>query len=96
MTDNPNTDIKATERMTQFWFSDELEWFAAKASVLAFPYGPNPQDNKHAADRLRTVTTEIYEILANGFTDEERAIVTDVPNLDLVDWPTVHRALNGV
>ncbi len=85
------TDQQATERMTRFWCSDELEWFAAKANAVAFPYGLEASDNKVAAERLRNATAEIYDILADGFTDEERAIVTEVPDLDLVVWSTVHR-----
>lgn len=75
-----------TDRMIRFWSGDELEHFAAKAAGLW---------TGADSDRLFIASNDIIEILSESdcWTDEERSISRDVPDLQRVDWDEVAKAL---
>lgn len=82
-----------TARMIEFWTGDELEEFAAKAQIVAFPTGFDMTEEDNAT-RLRNATLKIYAILDQHPFGESGRIRTDVPNVELVDWLTVSRTLD--
>ncbi len=76
------TSTNPTDRMLEFFDSEEAEEYATKAQLR---YAPVMAGNNHqaVAEKLREMVAELYELFGpqNGYP-----ITSDVPDLATVDW----------
>ena len=79
------TSQDKTDRMIEFFGSEEAEEYAAKAQLRFAPvFVVDEHDRQAVGAKLREQVDELYELFDETGDDQE--IVVDVPDLDLVDW----------